>query len=85
MTIVVRWLNGNVDSAPSPARLLKDLADAQWNYTPHDAIKRELSDRAWTVGGVALDPELDALDFLRAMERHGICEILAYDPPPVVD
>ena len=79
MAITVCWRNGTIEDAASPARLLKNLADDPWNNVAYSEIKSVLSDRAWIISQTVLDPELSATEFLREMERAGICQILRLD------
>ena len=79
MAIEIEWPDGSVIGGTTPRRVLKRLAELQWDdYTP-EQMADVLSDRAWKLRGAAIDPSLPLFDLFEEMENAGMCWIIRWE------
>ena len=65
--VTVTWPDGSRSVGRTATELLDRLGAQQWEPCSRAAMKRRLSDRAWSWDGTLIDPELDDAAFLAVL------------------
>ena len=82
MAVIVEWQDGTIDSGRSPESVIECIVSSPWNDCSPMQVLGILSDRAWRLGGHAIDPELPPQEFFSELERAGLCRIIEWEPAP---
>jgi hypothetical protein len=82
VSVALYWPDGTALPGEDATDVLARLGRLQWQPLEVAAMKAALSDRAWALLGVPLNPSLPDDEFLTALDASGLCAVV-YGGTPV--
>lgn len=78
VAVIIEWPDGTIDKGPNPEFVLRRIGKTQWTPLSSSEMRHRLSDRAWALAQVAVDPTLPIEEFFGKLADEGLCRIIEW-------